>query len=495
MIYSAALTTELQQRLRGHLLRRDGQEDVCFGLYRPSHGRTRRTAVVSEVVLPQGGERSVHGNASFSSGYFLRAADEATARNAGLVLLHSHPRGKGWQGMSDDDIAAERGYAAQAATLTDLPLLGMTLAGDGHWSARFWERVGRGDYARRPCETVRVVGDRLNVTYDEQRRPVPGFRPELERTVSAWGRETQADLARLKIGVVGAGSVGVLVGEALARTGVEDLMLLDFDTVKVVNLDRLLHARRRDALLARSKVETLRRALLCSTTAASPRIEALELSVVEEEGFRAALDCDVLFSCVDRPWPRAALNLIAYAHLIPVVDGGIKVVTAGGRRLTAADWKAHVAAPGRRCLECLGQYDPGLVATERDGLLDDPSYVEGLPLDHPVRGNQNVFAFSMGAASLEVLQLLSTVIAPSGLADTGAQNYHFVTGDIDVDERGCRPGCLYSGDLLSAGDRSGVLVIGRHHAAERERAERARRISEPKIRIARFLDNLIVRAS
>ena len=494
MISSAALSTEVHEKLRGHLLRSDGQEDVCFGLYRPSEGRARRTGVLFDIILPQNGERDVHGNASFSGSYFLRAAGEAAAHDAGLALLHSHPRGKGWQGMSDDDVAAERGYAAQAAAMTGLPFLGMTLAGDGHWSARFWERVSRGEYEKRGCETVRVAGDRLRITYDEILRPLPGFRPELERTVSAWGADTQANLARLRIGVIGAGSVGALVAEALARTGIGNLLLLDFDTVKVVNLDRLLHARRRDAVLARSKVETLRRALLRSATAASPRIEALEFSVVEEEGFRAALDCDVLFSCVDRPWPRATLNLIAYSHIIPVIDGGIKVATAGGRRLTAADWKAHAAAPGRRCLECLGQYDPGLVAAERDGLLDDPLYVEGLPSDHPIRGNQNVFAFSTGAASLEILQLLSMVVAPGGLADTGAQNYHFVTGGIDIDERQCQPGCLYSGNLLSTGNRSGITVIGRHHAAEQERAERARRISEPKIRAARFLDDLLARA-
>jgi hypothetical protein len=160
MIYSAALTTEVHEELRGHLLRRDGQEDVCFGLYRPSEGRARRTGVVSDVVLPRNGERAVHGNASFSGGYFLRAAAEAAARDAGLVLLHSHPKGRGWQGMSDDDVAAERGYAAQAFSMTGIPLLGMTLAGDGHWSARFWERIGRGEYEKRGCETVRVVGDR-----------------------------------------------------------------------------------------------------------------------------------------------------------------------------------------------------------------------------------------------------------------------------------------------------------------------------------------------
>jgi molybdopterin/thiamine biosynthesis adenylyltransferase len=44
----------------------------------------------------------------------------------------------------------------------------------------------------------------------------------------------------------------VLVAEALARVGVERITLLDFDTVEMHNLDRLLHARQRDALLARA---------------------------------------------------------------------------------------------------------------------------------------------------------------------------------------------------------------------------------------------------
>ncbi len=337
MICSVALTTELHEQLSEHLLRGDGQEDVCFALYRPSRGRVQKTGVVSEVVLPRDGERAVHGNASFSSTYFLRAAGEAAEKGAGLALLHSHPDGEGWQGMTSEDEDAERGFAAQAMAVTGHPLLGMTLARDGHWSARFWERVGRGEYERRGCETVRVAGDRLRVTYDERLRPSPRFRPELERTVSAWGPEVQSDLARLKVGVVGAGSVGALVAEALARMGIENLRLLDFDTVETVNLDRLLHARRRDAALTRSKVEVLRRALLRSATAASPLIEALEWSIVEEEGLRAALDCDVLFSCVDRPGPRLVLNIVAYAHLIPVVDGGVRVETLGGRRLRAAD--------------------------------------------------------------------------------------------------------------------------------------------------------------
>lgn len=52
MIYSVALTTEVHEQLVKHLLREDGQEDLCFALYRSSNGRTRKTGIVSEVLLP-----------------------------------------------------------------------------------------------------------------------------------------------------------------------------------------------------------------------------------------------------------------------------------------------------------------------------------------------------------------------------------------------------------------------------------------------------------
>lgn len=491
---SVAMSTDLAARLAAHLDREDGQEDLCFVLWNPSCGATRTTALLTEAVWPRHGERLVHGNVSFTSPYFLRAAEHAAEAGSGLALIHSHPRGRSWQRLSKDDHDAEAGHAAQTAVLTNLPLLGLTYAtGDGTYSARFWQRSAPRLYKPQWCESVRLIGNRIQVCWNPALRPAPTARRSQIRTVSAWGVAAQADLARLHVGVIGAGSVGALVAESLARMGVEQITLMDFDTVKEHNLDRLLHASARDARLARSKVEVLARGLRRSATAIRPQITAQELSVVEPEGFARALDCDVLFSCVDRPWPRAVLNLAAYGHLVPVVDGGIQVRSQRGERLLSAEWRAHVAAPGRACLECLGQYDPGMVEVERAGLLDDPVYITGLPKDHPLRRGENVFAFSAAAAAAETLQLLTAVIAPCEIGDVGAHLYHFTTGTLDRITTGCKPTCPYTTTLQSTGDSHGLTVTGKHSFSEVERDERVRASRSPLIRLARKVDDLLWR--
>jgi molybdopterin/thiamine biosynthesis adenylyltransferase len=363
--------------------------------------------------------------------------------------------------------------------MTGRPLLGLTLAtADGGWSARLWEKSEARIWQRRDCEVVKVVGPRLRATFHPELRPAPAFREELTRTVSAWGGDAQATLARLRVAVIGLGSVGSIVAEALARMGIQHLRLIDFDAIERLNLDRVLHAGSNDAALGRAKVEVATGALRSSATAADARIDELALSVVEEEGFRAALDCDVLFSCVDRPWPRSVLNLVAYAHLVPVVDGGIIVSRTKRGRMRGADWRAHIAAPGRTCLECLGQYNPGLVQMEREGRLDDPTYIERLAEDDALRRNENVFAFSLGCASLEIAQFLSMVIAPSGIADYGAQMYHFTTGELDHDVRECVQRCLYTGPWLARGDTTGITATGRHAIAEEARASRTATLTD-----------------
>lgn len=456
--YSAAMTAATHEMARQHLLRPDEQEDLCFAIWHPSTGTDRKTALIKRLIFPGVGDRNVHWNASLQPEFFQRALGEATSAQGGLALMHSHPQGIDWQGMSFDDVTTERSLSPAVFGATRMPFVGLTLAGDGSWSARFWERVAPRKYQRRDCATVRVVGDRLMVTYMDSLAKPPQSNEEQVRTVSAWGERAQADLVRLRVAVVGAGSVGGMMAEGLARTGFEDITLIDFDLVERHNLDRLVYATRRD--IGNLKVVVAAGHLVARATAEPFRPHPVAAAVYEEQGFRAALDCDVIFSCVDRPWGRHVLNLIAYAHLIPVIDGGVGVRTNRFGRLAAADWRAHTATIERRCLQCHRQYDPGLVQAEREGLLDDPKYIEGLHNDHPLKSRQNVFAFSMSCASLQFLQLLALSLAPLGLSNPGAQLYHFVGGCMEPPEfESCHAECLFP-ELVALGDACGIEVTG-----------------------------------
>ncbi len=283
--------------------------------------------------------------------------------------------------MSNDDVVAERDRLASAmAGHTGLPLLGLTWGTDRTWSARFWARTASFVYSRLDAAVVRVVGpDRLALSFHPTLRPAPATPPSQQATVSVWGDEAQHDVARTRVGVIGVGSVGSIVVEALARVGVSDITAIDHDRVEQRNLDRTLHASRHDAETRTHKVTVAERGARTSHTAEHFQFTSLPINVLTSEGYEALLDCDVIISCVDRPWPRWLLNAVSYAHLIPVVDGGILArITPDGRPLHI-DWRIHTVGPGRACLICLGALLRSDVALDRDGLLDDPTTSKDSP--------------------------------------------------------------------------------------------------------------------
>ena len=485
---SVAMTAATEEALVGHLDRDDGQEDICLATYRPSTGLTRVSAVIRTVVRPGPGDRHVHGNATITAEYILQAAVAAQDDDCGLVLLHSHPGARGWQRMSGPDRDCESSYAILVRELTGLPLVGMTLAtGDRTWSARHWDiGVGRSVDCTH-CANVRTVGERLAVSWNDEVRPAPSTKESHERTVSAWGAACQADLARRKVLVVGAGSVGLDVVLRLGASGLCDLTVMDFDVVEERNLDRLIGASGRDALMRRSKTHVAVREATAAATAEDFDIASSTWSICEPEGLRLALDHDLVFSCVDRNWPRAVLNALAYTDLIPVIDGGIAIDVLESGEMRNATWRSHVVRPGRPCMGCNGQVDFGAVALERQGLLDDPEYIKGS--GRGSLGNANVAALSVNVAASVLGQYVSLSVAPAGLGDPGPLQYAFSVHNLARRDDRSSPHCMVEAAECEGDSR--VCLTGIH-----EQAVRLRRRSETVefgIRVLRWVDDTVQR--
>lgn len=464
---SVAMTAAAADLLRRHLDRPDGQEDICLATYRRSTGTLRKTALITSVIPPQPGERHVHGNASIEGDYVLRAAIIAHERGDGLALCHSHPGSRGWQGMSGPDYDAEHSYANLVRELTGLPLVGMTFAGgDQGWSARHWDQGNGPEVTPTHSSNVRVIADRLDITWNDDLVPGPSATSTQRRSISCWGPVVHGNLARRKVLVVGAGSVGLDVAVRLAASGMVDVGVMDFDTVEPGNLDRLIGATPTDALLGRLKIDVVQRLMRTATTAHSPRFSFYDLSICEPEGLAIALDHDLIICCVDRPWARIVLNQIAYTDLIPVLDGGIGIdAFADGAGMRNATWRSHVIRPGRPCLVCNGQVDLSEVSLDVQGLLDDATYIAGT--DRPAGAGQNVALLSVSAAASLLAQFVSFNVAPGDIGDPGPLQYLLSTHTLEHLSCNARPHCEYE-KAEAAGDHRQELT-GVHSAAAEHR--------------------------
>ena len=410
MLHRVILSEQAHKIAADHLLSHydesgRGDEDLCFAIWRPSTGAETYTALIDEIVLPKSNERNLHGNVSFESRFLQRAVNHAYDQNAGLAFMHSHPC-NGWQGMSADDIYAEQIVIAPRAKSLGLPLVGMTIGTDGAWSARFWERESRTMMKKHECERVNVTGGQLRATFHPDIIPPFEWREEFQRTASAWGMDAQSTLGRIRFGIVGLGSVGCIVAESLARMGVQHITLIDPDKVEKHNLDRLIYATCEN--IGELKVDFFAKQLRKSATAKAEMftVRPIPHEVNKSPGFKAALDCDILFCCVDTHYGRYMLNHIAYAHMIPVFEGGIDAAPRNGK-IARPRWQTHAVYPGIRCLLCHQQYDHKGLCAELSGNRNNPSYTGPKQEEMP---NENVFVFSTHLASTQVLQMLRHVV-------------------------------------------------------------------------------------
>lgn len=442
--FSTVLPEALNDDLKKILIRKDGQEDLLFALWTPSIGNNRFTAVVNEIIFPEDGDRNIHGNASYNYQYLLRVCKIAMQKGMGIALLHSHPC-PGWQNMSFDDIETEKKTFINAFSTTELPFVGLTVGDDGYWSSRVWF-YRKQEICKKWANSVRVAGPKFKIYFNDNLLPTEKPNNKTIRTVNIWGEETHNNMSRLKIGIVGLGSVGSVVADMLARMGVSDFTLIDYDEVKEHNLDRLSGAFLSD--IGTKKVKVIKNHILKAGTANKINVEISDRKLNTENAYRKALDCDIIFSCVDKPWGRYIMNHLAYSHLIPIIDGGILVEFGENRELNFADWTVHTVVPGKACMQCLNAFNTSDVELEKDGLLEDPEYLSGLPDNHYLKNRENISPFSYNLASLEILHFMALAADIVDPDNYGEQKFRFKHGFLSRNGNvKCNSHCDYSNNV------------------------------------------------
>ena len=141
--------------------------------------------------------------------------------------------------------------------------------------------------------------------------------PDLSRAEALLGADAMARLASARVLVVGVGGVGSWCAEALARTGVGALTIIDGDVVAPSNINRQCPATA--ATMGRPKVEAMRERLhsvnpCCEVTAVSARYPDVLREGFSLDGFSCVVDAIDSVDC------KAALILDATGAGVPLVS-------------------------------------------------------------------------------------------------------------------------------------------------------------------------------
>ena len=150
--------------------------------------------------------------------------------------------------------------------------------------------------------------------------------------------------ASMRVAVVGIGGVGTWAAEALARSGVGSLILMDLDDICITNTNRQIHAV--EGAYGQLKVEAMARRI----RSINPAAELLPLPTFYSVSRPEALfehKPHVVVDAIDSMKPKAHLIAECYKR-------GVPVVTCGG-------------AGGRTRAECIRMAD--LARTTNDNLL------------------------------------------------------------------------------------------------------------------------------
>lgn len=431
-------------RLREVLFTPDKHENAAVLLCGTSIHRNRTTLLVRRVVpVPTEDylERLTY-HLEIAPRFYNSIVDRAASERLVPVICHSHPFDGPAHYSSSDDFGEKRllpvlesllpGQKPGSLLVTYSSVSGRQL--DQNMFRYFHSIITGGARYR----TVLIANGRKRASDDEM----------FQRQRLAFGPEGQEVLSNLTVAIVGLGGIGSLMAEEVVRSGVERLIIVDFDKVEASNLSRLFGGTADS--IGHQKTEVAEQHL---TSLRNVAVEVIADSVVRQSVLMQLRNADLVLSCVDSDLARSILSRFAHQYLIPVIDSGIRLDARKGK-VTAAAGRVSVVGPDSICLRCSHHINPeriraeSLPASERAALRRE-GYVMGIDDPAPAVVTLNGVVASLGAtAAMNLFVNLTGAFQPPN------QLYDATTGTVFTALPTHEPGC----DICD--EREGVKALG-----------------------------------
>lgn len=393
---SLTIAGEMHRCLREHLFPGDDLEAAAIAICAQIPGPRVRYLVRQLLLVPHADCLRARDAITWPGDWLERAIDLAEAEGLMILLIHSHPGGMLAFSAIDDDSDRIVMPCLSAAVLG--PHGSAIMTGDGAMRARTY---GNG-LKPTDIELMMVVGDDIDLWWRDA--------PRKKRPLAFTSAMT-AELSRLTAVIVGASGTGSILVEQASRLGFGRIIAIDFDVMKLRNLNRILNAKLSDAVKERLKVEMLAEAI--DAVHGYKVLDPVPLNINKREAVLAASQGDVLFSCVDTFEGRHFCDLMAAAFLMPLVDVGVTIPvreTNDGHAIADVCGRVDYVQPGGSTLLDREVWTPAKLSAEYLRNADEAAhqeqvhagYMPGLTEEAP-----SVIALNMRAASAAMMEFIA----------------------------------------------------------------------------------------
>lgn len=393
---SLTIPGEAHRRLREHLFPGDDLEAAAIAICAQVPGPRVRYLVRQLLLIPHADCGRARDAITWPGDWLERAIDIAEAEGLMILLIHSHPGGMLDFSPIDDD--SDRIVMPCLAAAVLGPHGSAIMTSDGAMRARTYAS----DLERTDIELVMVAGDDIDLWWRDA--------PRKKRPLAFTSAMT-TELSRLTAVIVGASGTGSIMVEQASRLGFGRIIAIDFDVMKLRNLNRVLNSRLSDAVKERLKVEMLAEAV--DAVHGYRVVDPVPLNINKREAVLAASQGDVLFSCVDTFEGRHFCDLMAAAFLMPLFDVGVTIPVRkaiDGHAIADVCGRVDYVQPGGSTLLDRDVWTPAKLSAEYLRNADEAAhqeqvqagYMPGLAEEAP-----SVIALNMRAASAAMMEFIA----------------------------------------------------------------------------------------
>ena len=173
-----------------------------------------------------------------------------------------------------------------------------------------------------------------------------------DRQRKIFGDEGQKRLRTKTVGIVGGGGLGSFMVLELAYLGIGKIVIVDHDSLKDSNRNRLVGAWMSHAD-GTPKVQILRE--LGKLIDPEIEIKVIQASIEKPEAQDALAGVDIVVGCVDHDGPRFVLNEFCCNHGLPLIDAASDTIPEEDKVIFGG--RVCVATPVTGCLICFEVLD------------------------------------------------------------------------------------------------------------------------------------------